>query len=478
MSNQNKGFNSDRNLVDVFKELQQKQFEDTYTYQHGSNSKEAKPFQGITTYFSSNKKVTNPYSYGKKIKKQKSINSTKTINYTKISVGIIIITLIASLALLFVSYSFTTYGLEEEQVASAEPAQLTNFEENQNTVDITQIISGNIDLSTIKETLNEEREVNFPIKYQTVDNLPKGEEAVVQEGTNGTNRITAVRTYKDSELIEENIIETSVVKEPVEQVVNIGTSEFLYKYKVHLGDIMYVVSDTPLKEKADDKSTDLAQIPATLDVKLLELAGDWCKVSYDDKTGFVKTNILTSASAAPEMVDKARVQRILRDVKIDMPLNKKSGLAASDFKKILSGNISDTNKIFEDNYQAFFDIEQKYNINGVFLAALCIHESAWGTSNIAKDKKNLLGYGANDANPYEDAYEFEDYKEGIELVAKVLVKNYINPKDTEIYDNEKAAATYYNGSTLEGVNTRYSTDPEWHKKVFNYMDTLYKKLLQ
>ena len=31
-----------------------------------------------------------------------------------------------------------------------------------------------------------------------------------------------------------------------------------------------------------------------------------------------------------------------------------------------------------------------YHINGVFLASMAIHESGWGTSTIAKDKKNLF----------------------------------------------------------------------------------------
>ena len=71
MSNKNDSFNGDRNLVDVFKELQQKRADDSYTYQQG-NSKDNNTFSGITTYFSSNhRKVSNPYSYGKKIKKQK-----------------------------------------------------------------------------------------------------------------------------------------------------------------------------------------------------------------------------------------------------------------------------------------------------------------------------------------------------------------------------------------------------------------------
>ena len=91
-------------------------------------------------------------------------------------------------------------------------------------------------------------------------------------------------------------------------------------------------------------------------------------------------------------------------------------------------------------------------------------------------KKNLFGYGSYDATPYESSYEFTDYKDGIELVAKVMVKYYINPVGTKIYDNEKALATYYNGPTIANVNIRYASDENWHEKVYNYMEMLYKRL--
>ena len=91
-----------------------------------------------------------------------------------------------------------------------------------------------------------------------------------------------------------------------------------------------------------------------------------------------------------------------------MELNRVSGLTLNDYKKIFTGLPNDTNKIFENNYQTFYNIEKKYNINGIFLASLAIHESAWGTSQISLDKKNLFGYGSYDATPYESSYEFED----------------------------------------------------------------------
>ena len=60
----------------------------------------------------------------------------------------------------------------------------------------------------------------------------------------------------------------------------------------------------------------------------------------------------------------------------------------------------------EQNAQYFYYVEKQYNINGLFVAAIGIHESNWGTSKIAKDKKNLFGYGAYDSNPYNGAYQF------------------------------------------------------------------------
>ena len=52
----------------------------------------------------------------------------------------------------------------------------------------------------------------------------------------------------------------------------------------------------------------------------------------------------------------------------------------------------------------------------------------------------------------------------------------MNPKGTSIYGGEKAAGTYYNGSTLSGVNTKYATDKNWANGVYNNMKYLYNKL--
>lgn len=438
-----------RNLSDVFKELQQMKQEQTFTED---------------SYIDQPKtpKVKNIY-------KKTSKNSDLKLSHIIIGCGILIV----GLAVFFPkNASFTqSYAKEENMEAISE------YELNRHRLNIQSIISENADMDKVKEQVTEERDIEFITEYTNNPTLPKSEEVIKQEGSMGKENVTAIKTYENGNLVEEIILNKEKLEEPISKIIDIGTSEFLAKHKVHIGDIMYFVNTANIKEKAEDSAEDVAEIKSSLDVKLLELVSEeWCKVSFDNIEGYIKTSNLTSSYTTPNIIEKNRIQRILIKVNIDMELNRTSGLTLNDYKKIFTGLPSDKNKIFQDNYTAFYNAEKKYNINGIFLASIAIHESSWGTSQIAEDKKNLFGYGSYDATPYESSFEFEDYSEGIETVAKSLVKYYLNPSGTKIYDGETAAAWYYNGPTLQGVNTRYASDPEWHTKVFNYMETLYNRL--
>ena len=164
-----------------------------------------------------------------------------------------------------------------------------------------------------------------------------------------------------------------------------------------------------------------------------------------------------------------------KNISFNMALNKPSGLSLEQFKKVLTDD-KDKNKVFENNAEYFFYREEQYNINGIFVASIGIHESAWGTSRIAKNKYNLFGYGAYDSNPYNGAYTFSNYSESIDLLARVLVKYYLNPKGTTIYDGQVASGKYYNGNTVSAVNVKYATDKNWANCVYKYMEYLYGKI--
>lgn len=460
MLNDKNSYNYDnRNLSEVFKELQEIRQQGNSNQTHIKKGKKEKIKKNFNIFSSI------PHRNNTTIK-------TNDLKLSHIITGCSI--LVVSIALFFprdTAFS-QSYARVEEKSQS-----ISEYELNRHRLNMQNIISENADMDRVKEQVVEDRDVEFETNYNNNPSLPKGEENIIQEGVLGKDKVTAVKTYENGNFVEEIILSKEKLSDPTPKIIDLGTSEFLAKHKVHLGDVMYLVDTANLKETADENSKDLAEIKKSLDIKLLELPNeDWCKISFDGTEGYLKTSNLTSSYTTPNIVEKNRIQRILLKVNIDMELNRVSGLTLNDYKKIFTGIPNDKNKIFQDNYQTFYNIEKKYNINGIFLASMAIHESAWGTSQIANDKHNLFGYGSYDNTPYESSFEFADYSEGIETVAKSLVKYYLNPSGTKIYDGETAAAWYYNGPTLSGINTRYASDSEWHNKVFKYMELLYNRL--
>lgn len=451
-----------KNLSDVFKELQE--------IRNNPNAQQAYAEQMKHAKKSKAKKNFNLFA---SIPNSQNRNKRKTtdLKLSHIITGCSI--LIVSMALFFPK----DMPFKESYAKVDTLDNQSEYELNRHSLNMQSIISENTDMDRVKEQAVEEREVEFETTYHNTPTLPKGEEVILQEGLLGKDKVTAVKTYENGNLVEEIILAKEKLEEPTPKIINLGTSEFLAKHKVHIGDILYFVNDAKLKESSDTTSSDIAEIKKSIDVKLLELPNEeWCKVSFDGIEGYIKTSNLTSSYTTPNIVEKNRIQRILLKINISMELNKVSGLTLNDYKKIFTNLPNDTHKIFQDNYQVFYNMEKKYNLNGIFLASMAIHESGWGTSQIAQDKKNLFGYGSYDSTPYESSFEFANYAEGIETVAKSLVKYYLNPSGTKIYDGEIAAGWYYNGPTVAGVNTRYASDPNWHTKVFNYMEFLYHRL--
>lgn len=348
------------------------------------------------------------------------------------------------------------------------------FEKNQKSVDVVQVMLENT--NSDKKMVNEQRDVEYKTEYEDNPNLPKDEEKVKQEGRNGKVQVTALQEYKDDEIINEDIIESKTLEEVVTKIVYRGTSEFLKKYSVHIDDQMYLLEAEDLKEEAKEDSNTICNVPRYLNVKIKEAGEDWIKVSYNGKEGYLKTTNITSEAVNPMIKEKNRIATLKNNLNIDMDLSVPSGLTLSDFKTVLSNNLSDKNKIFEQSAEYFYKAEQKYKVNGIFLASIGIHESAWGTSKIANDKNNLFGFTAYDSDPYNSATSFDNYENAINKVAEVLSTKYLHVSGTKINDDLTATGVYFNGTTAKSVNTRYASDEGWADKVFNYMQYLYNKL--
>ena len=366
--------------------------------------------------------------------------------------------IIASLSIAFFKndiFATNDYKNENKQISEIEP--------NENTVDILQLMVSNN--YSNKKLVNEERDIEFITEKINDNQIPKGEEKVEQKGVLGKKQVKALQQYENDKFISEDIIESVTVKEPVKEIIHVGTSEFLAKLKVHIGEEMFLMEKTDLKKEANDSSESITTINRYLNFEVLEVSENWTKVKYKENEGYLPNEKLTSETITPKIKEKNRIARIKDSLKKDMDLTEPTGLTLSDYKTILGYNKSDKNSIFADNVEYFYNAEQKYGVNGIFIAAVGIHESGWGTSYLAKEKKNLFGYKAYDRDPINSAQDFESYEDAINTVAQALSKNYLTP-----------SGSFYYGKTMEAVNTKYASDSAWHEKVYSYMEYLYDKL--
>lgn len=396
-----------------------------------------------------------------------------------------VITFLAFLISLLYIIIFYNYYFGRSKVYASETISYDTQEvkiSNAQEIDLEKIIEQNASTTQKEEYIVEETVLEYITKYRNNSNLPKGEIQVVQEGREGKQEITIKRTYQEGEMIGEEQVSCKVTKASVNKIVEIGTGNYTSNYKVKVGDKLYVTSDRlSVMLEPNEQSQKIATLTKGNELKLLEIEKEWYKISCNSIMGYVKAESTTyldekakEESQKQENLAQSKGQ-LMTQLSFDMPLNKPSGLTLEQFKKVLSDS-KDVNKIFENNAEYFYYIEKQYNINGIFVAAVGIHESAWGTSKIAKDKNNLFGYGAYDSNPYNGAYSFSDYPESIDLMARVFVKYYINPKGTSIYGGEKAVGSYYYAPTLSGVNTKYATDKNWANAVYQHIKYLYNKL--
>ena len=412
-------------------------------------------------------------------------------NKIKITLKTVIYSAFAFFAILYIVMFFNMYfpinkSYAKETATNPEKENTSNNKEisNANQIDVEKIINENTNNGQTEQITKKEEVLEYLTQYRTNKEIPKGISVVVQEGRQGKQEITIKTTYdKEGNQIKEEQTNATIIKASANKIIEVGGASYTSNYKVKVGDKIYVTSDelAVRAEAEEEESRKITTLKKNDELKVLEITQNWYKISYQNITGWVKSEctIFINPNSSEEQkqttAESKTKEQLLSTLSINMQLNKPSGLTLEQFKKVLSDS-KDKNKIFENNAEYFYYIEKQYNINGIFVAAVGIHESGWGTSKIAMQKNNLFGYGAYDSNPYNGAYNFSNYSESIDLLARVFVKYYLNPAGTSIYGGEKAVGSYYNGATVKGINTKYASDKNWANAVFSHMQYLYNKL--
>lgn len=376
--------------------------------------------------------------------------------------------------------STTVY--EEDDLNFVNDNQIEWFsDEENNKIDINEIISKNLNDTEKEKIETEVVELEYETEYKNNSKLPKGMVKVLQQGQDGKQELIIRKKYQGENEISNEQIGRKIVTPCINKIVEVGTSSYYDKHIIKVGDTVY---STPyslsLKEENKKNAEVLIKINQDSKLKVIKKSNSWYYVQYESYYGWVEEDCVTYINPNKVTYNNSNTKysraQLLAKLNKNMNLMKPSGLTIEQFKKVLSNNNQDKNGIFEDNAEYFYYIEQQYGINGVFVASIGIHESAWGTSKIATNKKNLFGYGAYDMSAYASAYSYNGYAAGIDMIARVLVKHYLNPKGTSIYNGEIATGKYYSGNTLSAVNKKYATDKNWNNAVYKWMQYLYNKL--
>lgn len=354
-----------------------------------------------------------------------------------------------------------------------------NNDDKQN--DIYDIINENVNKTEKEEIQTETVELEYETEYTNNEELPKGMVKVLQQGEDGKQELIIRKKYNGEELVSDEQIGRKITSPCINKIVEVGTASYYDKHTIKVGETVYSTPyNLAIRENPEKSAEVLIRISQDSKLKILKKSSNWYYVEYGSYYGWVEKDCVTYLNPTKNTYnnknDKYTKAQLLAKLNKNIDLSKPSGFSLEQFKNVLSNNSQDKNKVFENNAEYFYYIEQQYGINGVFVAAIGIHESAWGTSKIARDKKNLFGYGAYDMSAYSSAYSYNGYAAGIDMIARVLVKHYLNPKGTSIYDGEKATGRFYNGKTLTAVNKRYATDKNWSSSVYKWMQYLYKKL--
>lgn len=406
----------------------------------------------------------------------------------KIVIALGVVLFIAILLIVFfnimiklqISKSVITTFNDENSVLDDKEIEWFRDEED-NKTDISDIISKNLGEAEKEEIETQIVELEYETEYQNNNKLPKGMVKVLQQGQDGKQELIIRKKYQGEEVIYNEQIGRKITAACINKIVEVGTASYYDRYKIKVGDTVYSTPYTlSLREKAKKGSEIIISIDQDSKLKIIKKSNSWYYVQYRSYYGWVEEDCVTHINPNKITYNNSNVKysraQLLSRLSKNMDLSKPSGLTLEQFKKVLSNNKQDKRSVFEDNAEYFYYVEQQYGINGIFVAAIGIHESAWGTSKIATNKKNLFGYGAYDMSAYSSAYSYNGYVAGIDMISRVLVKHYLNPKGTSIYNGEVATGKYYCGKTISAVNKRYATDKNWNNGVYKWMKYLYNRL--
>ena len=167
------------------------------------------------------------------------------------------------------------------------------------------------------------------------------------------------------------------------------------------------------------------------------------------------------------------LKEYIKGMSLDMRVDKPSGLSKKDFIKVAKGIKSkvkkkhpktppDPTNVCKKYASFFWELEQKYQVNGIALMSIGGWESGWYSKDLAIERNNFTGQMKCLKNK-KKLRTYGSVREGLEATARNLRKNYLRTRKTlyqinKLYcePNKKGEYTWYTGvygcmKTIMGV---------------------------
>lgn len=147
---------------------------------------------------------------------------------------------------------------------------------------------------------------------------------------------------------------------------------------------------------------------------------------------------------------------------IHMDLRNKSSITAEQLDQFIESRTRNKpDSLLRGKGQLIYDTAYELGVDPLFALAQMANESAWGTSNITKNKMNFSGWGANDSNPYALAHSYSSVDEGIRNAIQNTAKHYI-------YGEEEQNTLYkFNRSKSGTHNYTGNNDPTHYENALS-----------
>lgn len=148
-----------------------------------------------------------------------------------------------------------------------------------------------------------------------------------------------------------------------------------------------------------------------------------------------------------------------------LPLRTKTKISADTMNAFVKEK-SNSDSVIRGQGQAFVNAQNRYGCNAATILAMAIHESGWGSSNIAKGKFNLFGWGAFD-DATSNATRYGSVEECVNAQMADNLANYMDVKCSRYFSMSL-------GNKGGGFILKYASDPYWAEKIAGHYYALDK----